>query len=282
MCKILCSTGALLGKANNRDYTLLEPLSKQLECDGFELMMYNSWYLDAENLINILMMMQLPIPVMHFDKHIGEMISKGGTEESIEACGLFEMNCIIAQAIGAEKVVFHLWDGITSDANFGQNLKAYSGLKAISDSYGLDLLLENVVCNQGSPLKHWCELRDNYPDVHFVFDTKMAAFHQELDLLYTPEYEWLWKNKHILHYHINDYDGGYKDWAHLRTLPMGKGRVDFERFFQYIREIGYHDTFTVESTAFDQNGIIDTDMLNRQFGYIREAVSAPSFSKGGA
>lgn len=30
MCKILCSTGALIGKPNNRDYKLLETLSKQL------------------------------------------------------------------------------------------------------------------------------------------------------------------------------------------------------------------------------------------------------------
>ncbi len=36
MCKILCSTGALIGKPNNRDYKLLKDLSKQLTCDGFE------------------------------------------------------------------------------------------------------------------------------------------------------------------------------------------------------------------------------------------------------
>ncbi len=39
MCKILCSTGALIGNPNNKDYKLLETLSKQLTCDGFEFMM---------------------------------------------------------------------------------------------------------------------------------------------------------------------------------------------------------------------------------------------------
>lgn len=273
MCKILCSTGALLGKPNNRDYTLLETLSKQLSCDGYEFMMYNTWYLDAEDMLNALTMMQLPMPIMHCEKHIGEIISKGGSENLIEACGLFEMNCMIAQTIGAEKMVVHLWDGLLSDMNFKHNLEAYAELNDIAQSYHLDLLVENVVCNQESPLLHWCELAEKYPDIHFVFDTKMAAFHGELDLLYQPEYEWLWKNDHIRHYHINDYAGGLQDWKNLRSLPMGEGRVDFENFFQHMKKIGYHDTFTVEATAFNQDGIVDTDMLNRQFQYIREAMA---------
>lgn len=37
---ILCSTGALIGKPNGRDYRLLESLSEKLNCDGFEFMMY--------------------------------------------------------------------------------------------------------------------------------------------------------------------------------------------------------------------------------------------------
>ena len=39
MCTILCSTGALIGRPNNRDYRLLKTLSKQLTCDGYEFMM---------------------------------------------------------------------------------------------------------------------------------------------------------------------------------------------------------------------------------------------------
>lgn len=42
MSKILCSTGALIGRPNNRDYTLLKTFSPQLQCDGFEFMMYES------------------------------------------------------------------------------------------------------------------------------------------------------------------------------------------------------------------------------------------------
>ena len=104
-------------------------------------------------------------------------------------------------------------------------------LAEMAEAHGLDLLVENVVCNRENPMKHWCELKEKYPEIHFIFDTKMAAFHEQLDLLYEKEYEWLWKEGHIRHYHVNDYAGGYMDWKNLRTLPIGAGHVDFERFF---------------------------------------------------
>lgn len=272
MCKILCSTGALIGKPNGRNYKLLEPLSKQLLCDGFEFMMYSTWYEEVDELISSLQAMKLYIPVMHCEKHIGENISKGGAKELIEAYRRFEINCHIAKCIGAEKMVVHLWDGITSDANFQNNLNAYASLNNMAKKYELDFLVENVVCNIENPMKHWCELREKYSDVHFVYDTKMAAFHGQMDLLYEKEYEWLWREKHICHYHINDYAGGYMDWKNLRTLPIGKGNIDFKSFFNFTNKIGYNDTFTVEATAFNKEGVIDIEMLNEQFKYIKESV----------
>lgn len=269
MFKILCSTEALLGKSNNRDYKLLKELSTKLTCDGFEFMMYTAWYEEVEALITALKEMQLYIPVMHCEKHIGEAISKG---EFDEAYRRFDINCYIAGEIGAESIVVHLWDGITSDAHFENNLAAYGKLKDIADKYGIKLLIENVVCNQEDPMKHWCELKERFPEVHFVFDTKMAAFHSQMDLLYDEAYQWLWMDKHICHYHVNDYAGGYKEWEKLRTLPIGQGHIDFDRFFEFIHKVGYKGTFTLEATALDRNGVIDIDMLNKQFEFIRKAM----------
>lgn len=270
MCEILCSTGALLGKSNNRNYRLLEPLSKQLNCDGFEFMMYSSWYDEVEELVKALQKMKLHIPIMHCEKHIGEAIGKG---EFDEAYRRFEINCDIAKKIGATKIVVHLWDGITSDANFDYNMSAYRCLRDIANKYNIDLLIENVVCNHENPMKHWCELYYKYQDIHFIFDTKMAAFHGQMELLYKEEYEWLWKENHICHYHVNDYAGGYMEWSKLRTLPIGNGNVDFKRFFEFIHRTGYKDTFTVEATALDSEGAIDIEMLNAQFQYIRESIN---------
>ncbi len=101
---------------------------------------------------------------------------------------------------------------------------------------------------------------------------QMVSFHSQMKLLYEEEYQWLWENKHICHYHVNDYADGYKEWEKLRTLPIGQGHIDFDRFFEFIQKIGYHGTFTVEATAFDSNGVIDIQMLNQQFEFIRNAM----------
>lgn len=269
MCKILCSTGAMIGKPNDRDYKLLKDLSRKLTCDGFEFMMYSSWYEEVEALIVALREMQLYIPIMHCEKHIGEAISKG---EFDEAYRRFDINCYVAREIGAGSMVVHLWDGITSDAYFENNIGAYSRLREIADKYSIEVFIENVVCNQEDPMKHWGELKERFPDIRFVFDTKMASFHSQMELLYEEEYQWLWENKHICHYHVNDYAGGYKEWEKLRTLPIGQGHIDFDRFFEFIHKIGYNGTFTVEATAFDSNGVVDIPMLNKQFEFIRNAM----------
>lgn len=270
MSEILCSTGALIGRPNGRDYRLLKELAGQLACDGFEFMMYSNWYEEADRMVEELLAMKLHIPVVHCQKSVGEAVSKGGEENLADAFGRFEINCKIAQRLGAKKMVMHLWDGITSDANFANNISAYRELSAMTEDYGVELLVENVVCNREDPMKHWCELREIYPQIRFVFDTKMAAFHEQIDLLYQEEYKWLFTEDHIRHYHVNDYAGAYKDWKNLKTLPIGKGHIDFERFFDYLKQTGYDGTFTVESTAFGADGSVDVEMLNRQFAYIRQ------------
>lgn len=270
MNKILCSTGALIGKPNGRDYRLLKDLSGKLACDGYEFMMYSSWYEEIDEIAEALQDMGLNIPVMHCEKHIGEAIGRNGEGDFSEAFWKFEKNCELAKRIDAGKLVIHLWDGMISDQNFANQLCAYKELDAIAKGYGIDILVENVVCNKVDPMTHWCELANDYPDIHFIFDTKMAAFHEQLPLIYEKEYEWLWTEGRIRHLHINDYDGGYMDWARLKALPIGDGHIDFTEFFHFIKGKNYEGDFTVEATAFDrETGEIDTDMLNRCFAAIR-------------
>lgn len=274
MNQILCSTGALIGKPNGRNYRLLDDLSKQLSCDGFEFMMYSSWYEEAEEIVEYLQKSGLNIPVMHCEKHIGEAISRNEEGDWDEALWKFEKNCEMAQKIGAEKLVIHLWDGLISDQHFANNLQCYEELATLARQYRTDLLVENVVCNQKDPMTHWCELAERYPDIHFIYDTKMAAFHEQHTLIYEQAYEWLWNERRIRHLHINDYDGGYMEWSKLKTFPIGAGHIDFGRFFQWIHEKEYIGDFTVEATAFDrETGEIDVAMLNRCFEKIRQYLS---------
>ena len=221
MHQIYCSTGSLLGRANGRNYRLLSEYCPQLDCDGFEFILYTVWYDEIERLTAFLKSLHLHIPVMHCEKTMAEHITKGGEEEWRE--------------------------------------------------HGLELLVENVVCRK-DPMSHWVELYRHYPEIRFVFDTKMAEFHRQLDLIYQPEYDWLWREDHIRHYHVNDYGGGYMDWENLRVLPMGKGHIDFDRFFAHVGKTGYRGDFTFEGSGLDQAGGIHPDLLNRQFGQARKYI----------
>lgn len=270
MNKILCSTGAITGKTNGYDYRLLQPMAQKLSCDGYELMMDSLWYEDIGALKGYLAEADLYIPILHCKKEIGELISKGSKADLEEAYRIFEIDCEIARVVDAKRLVLHLWSGQTSDSNFQSNIKAYPYLNEKAQEYGLELLTENVVCNVENPLKHLCELRELYPDIRFVFDTKMAAFHDQLELLYEPEYEWLWKDGYIRHYHTNDYAGGYMDWGNLRTLTIGKGKLDFDKFFDFVKGTGYTGDFTTEGNAVRNDGTVDVDLLNEQFRRIRE------------
>lgn len=272
MHQILCSTGALIGRPNGRDYRLLKQFCPQLDCDGFEFILYSTWYPETEALAAFLTSLKLNIPVMHCEKAVAEHISAGGEEELREAFRLFEINCALAETIGADRLVMHLWNGIISDSHFENNLAAYPALRERAEKHGLTLLIENVVCHQ-DPMSHWVELYRHYPDIRFVFDTKMADFHRQLDQLYDPEYAWLWKEGHIVHYHVNDYGGGYMDWNNLKVLHLGKGHIDFDRFFRFVRETRYAGDFTFEGTGFDQTGYVNIRNLNDQFALARSYLN---------
>lgn len=292
MGQILCSTGALLGKSNNRDYRLLKEMAAKLECDGFELMVYSSWYSEIDKLIASIQSLHLNIPVVHCQKSLGEALCgmkvwREGeeypeyvmTEEEDRECYLkgkekFLMNLKVANAAGSDKMVMHLWNGMPSDKNIERNIERFGELNDMAKKAGIELMVENVVCNTHDPLYDMGLLYKTYPNVSFVYDTKMAEFHRQTMKVFEPEWEWMFKDGHVKHLHINDYDGGYMDWGNLRVLPIGKGHVDFHTFFKKISQYGYSGDYTIEATGFDRiTGEIDFDMLNGCFDNLRKLIN---------
>ena len=268
MNRILCSTGTSIGRPNGRDFRLLKECVKNLGCDGFEFMMYSTWYDRVDELEGFLRELNASIPVVHVEKGVGERISRNEPGDTEEAVHLFEINCALAQKLGAQTLVLHLWNGVHSDRDIVHNFSVYPALQEVSERYGLFLTVENVVCNHEDPMAHLSRLAEAYSDISFTFDTKMAEFHAQLPLLYQKENEEIVRR--IRHIHVNDYSGGYKDWTRLKTLHIGQGQVDFERLFAFLAQIGYQGDFTVEATSFGSDGVIDFDALNRDFARIRE------------
>lgn len=270
MNKIFCSTGALIGRPNGRDFTLLGKCVRELECDGFEFMMYGSWHEKIDELRCFLSALPAEFPTFHIEKDVGNLISRNGEGDIERAFGLFDINCKLARELGSEKLVLHLWGGLDSDKDIANNISCYKTLRSISDSYNLLLTVENVVCNRADPMSHLAELAQIYPDIAFTFDTKMAQFHSQLPLLYRSENLPIYER--VRHFHINDYAGGYMDWGNLQTLHIGAGNIDFESLFAFLKQKGYNDDFTVEATSFGSDGIIDFRSLNEDFARLREYI----------
>ncbi len=268
MNRILCSTGCLLGRPNGRDFTMLKNLCPQIKADGLELLMYDTWYDKTNDLYKAVSASSLPVYVFHLEKSIGELVSHRHLNEALEK---MEVNCSLAKALGAEKLVLHLWNGIISDKNIEYNIDSYKYLEEAAIKHDLLLTVENVVCANSTPLAHLCALVDKYPHIKLTFDTKMADFHKEIDLIYNPNYRHVVNN--FAHLHINDRLGEYKDWSNLRVLHIGEGSVDFDKFFAFVKKIGYSGDYTTEATSFDQSGQIDLRALNQSLDKIREAIT---------
>lgn len=268
MNRILCSIGTVIGRPNGRDITLLDKCLEMLECDGYEFLMYDTWYDKLDEIEDYMKGFWAPVPVFHCEKQVGDLISRNSEGDFEKALGLFEINCSLAHKFGSDKLVLHLWSGLDSDKDMPHNIRAYKVLRSIAEKYSLELTVENVVCNNYDPMYHLITLAKEYPDISFTFDTKMAAFHSQLDLLYEPENKWVIKN--IRHMHINDYNGGHKDWANLNTLHIGDGRIDFDKFFEFVKDCGYNGDFTIEATSFDKSGEIHLDKLNESIRRVKE------------
>ena len=294
MGKILCSTGAFLGKANNNDYRLLKYYADQLECDGFELLISKSWYPEMDEVIKTIRSFGLTIPVVHANKSLGEylcgmtasfedgqykeyIMTNREEEELFErGTALFLQNLKAAEQLGAEKMVLHLWNGIPSDKRIENNIRRFGTWREYAVKAGVDLLVENVVCNEKDPLFNMDLVSREYDQVGFVYDTKMAEFHDQTMELFDERYVHFVENGQIRHLHVNDYAGGYKDWDNLKIPPIGSGHVNFQGFFEKLLSYGYDGDYTVELNAIDKDGNVNTAVLNRCFEKIRELCGQKS------
>lgn len=268
MHRVLCSTGTMLGRANGRDYRLLLSLEKEIRCDGLELLFYDSWYDQIDALHHVINRLSLPVCTFHVEKNIcGGLICP---ETAAAALDKFRLNCQFAASLGAEKLVYHLWDGRMDDAAVEACLSHYPVLSKIAGETGLALTIENIITAQHHPLHYFHRLLDLDPGVLFTYDTKCAAFHQQEDALFLPQHGPL--AHQLAHLHINDYNGGYRDLQNFKTLHIGDGHVDFERFFARLKALSYAGDFTMEATSFDKDGIIHADRINATCQIIRQLI----------
>ena len=268
--QILCSTGALIGRPNGRDYHLLETLAPKLSCDGFEFMMYDTWYPQIDEMLPYLQGLRLNIPVLHCEKSLAEHISRGGEEELQEAFRLFHLNCRVAAGLGAKKTVLHLWNGLISDTRFENNLAAYGGLRKTAEEYGIDLLVENVVCLEAFKAVNEDNSSDSLNDIRFAHFYDITLISDGKEIKTPPDSV----NVRIEFSKNLSKSMSVDDPEHLKVIHFvedeASGKAEPEILDNNAVEVNtnnndYLTDTTFEATGFDKEGTVHTDMLNEQF-----------------
>lgn len=265
------SSGAFIGRRNNVSPDGFLSFCRDFDCDGFEFMNYRAWYPELDAILDRFLAAGVPFPTFHCDKTIGEGFFSGDPDEYRRACDLFRVNCRAAARLGSRLLVFHLWNGLPSDKNFGRHLDALSDLYAIADEYDLALTVENVICAASDPLTRLAEIAARYPAARFTFDTKMAAFHDQMDEITTPARRPL--ARRIAHVHLNDYGGAAGDFSDLRVLHLGEGRIDFAPFLALLEKIRYTGAITLECSCLNPDGTLCPEKMVQSIAKARAMLA---------
>ncbi len=266
MNPIYLSTGTFTGRVNGRNLRLLAEHWREFACDGFELLLFEDIY---ERLPEALPLYRdIPIPVVHSDKTIGDLLSAPEDEAYAAAEHLLRTNLDVCEAVGAAKMVLHGWGRPDRDREHDLICERILRLWEIARLRGVDLLPENCCCEYRDPLAMFDSLLRLEPRMHFIFDTRLAQFHRQIpEMLRAESFQ-----RHAVHMHINDFAGNYKEWDALgRTPPFGTGDIDWESLFEGLRELPYRGSVTLEAPAMLAQGV-DTETLNRRLSFIRSRL----------
>ena len=262
---IYCSTGCLLSRANGRDWRLLKKWCPDVECDGFEFLLLDTFNGRLGEIAAELSDTGIVFPTVHLDKDIGTLLSDGLTDKAFD---IFCRECEFARKIGAKIAVLHLWGGLTSDSMFAErNIKTCGRLISEAEKSGLTIAIENVPCSSSDPLSHWAAVRESYPGLRYIFDTRFAALHGQLyDFAASETVD----DGSVIHMHISDFAGPRMSFRALRPiLHPGEGIIDFPRYFRLIKG-RYAGSVTLESPVIALDGSVDLNKLNRTLRYIRD------------
>ncbi len=242
------SSGAFIGRGNGFSPDGFFSVCREYDCDGFEFMFYRAWYPELDAMLDRFRASGVSFPTFHCDKMIGEGFASGDPDEYRRALTLFRENCRAAATLGSRLLVLHLWNGLPSDKSIGRHIDALSDLYTIASEYDLTLTVENVICADRDPLTHLTVIAERYPAARFTFDTKMAAFHDQMGEICSPARRDI--ANRIAHVHLNDYGGTIGDFSDLRVLHLGEGKIDFAPFLSLLSEINYSGAVTLECSCF--------------------------------
>jgi len=242
----LLPTGSVTRKP---DFTDHRRIVQHVPPADLELSIYDGW---DERVVDDLD--GLPIVTAHAEKTIGATLS--GDDPALEQ---FALNCRIASALGADVLVFHLWELPDGDRLLERNLDHLPGLIDTAEQHGLTLAVETVPCTVGTPVDNVRRACERDPRCRVTLDTEFLALHGQLDRAHELA-------ERVAHVHVKDFDPAVWGTKPRRYLLPGEGVLDIDGF---LERLPYDGTVTLELSAVQDDGTIDADRLEAAAAWLR-------------
>lgn len=269
--RLLCSTGAISRGPDATAESRVTTYGPRLLADGLEVMIYATWYGRLDEIAGRFQTLGHLMPVTHGEKSIGPDLVARDTAVPDRAFARFEENCRFTAAIGADRIVLHLWGLPDGDALIDRQLQELPRLLDIADRHAVTLAVEAIPCTVSDPLSVIRRVLETDDRVRVTIDTEFLAMHGQLDAVFAAE--WLWAATSVIHVHIKDFDGQLLDvTGRRRYLLPGQGTIDFERWFAHLADTGYQDAITLEAPVVDDTGNVDVDAANAVLDGLRGRI----------
>lgn len=267
--RLLCSTGALSRFPDLTDQARIIAALPDLRADGFEILIYESWYGTLERMAQSLLTLDLRYPAIHAEKEIGPLLVTGKDEDREEALRRWRPNCLFAQSIGANVAVLHLWGLPWADDCLDRQLACLPALLDVADEYDVALAVETIPCRTHDPLGNVATAVARDERTRVALDTEFLAMHGQLDAALAAD--WLWERPDLVcHLHVKDYDGRQSDAeGQRRYLHPGEGEIDFPRLFPQLHERGFAGNISLESPAMRAGDEVDVARINASLDRLR-------------
>lgn len=264
----LCSTGRFSRDPGLASIEVVTRGMRQLPGTAFEVIFYSTWFDAAAEIADKITATGSPIPVLHAEKSIGPAFASASRSELVDAFERFEVNCRFARAIGAHRMVLHLWGLPDSDSRLDRNLAALPRLLDTADGFGLTFSIETLLCQISTPLDAVARCLEVDPRVRITLDTAFLAMHGQLDAAVADDRLW---PAGVDHVHLKDYADPRLGWGKAGYLHPGEGTLDLSTFVEGIAARGRVRTVTLEAHALREDNSPDISRIESSLEWIRRA-----------
>ncbi len=160
----------------------------------------------------------------------------GYRRRTVESVDFYRNYFEAAQALGARAVVLHGGKPPLTKDKENEYIEAYNMLCEAAEEFGVHAAVEIVVSRMGQSIDFLNMLKKN-SDGKFrtVLDIKQCR------RAGVSEYDFINKfSSDIIQVHLSDYN------SELDCLPPGKGKYDFKKLFETLKNSGYDDSAVIE------------------------------------